>query len=253
MASLSGGPLIGGTDVYSAETVPTAMIGQLVWDGKTGKAFRYVLNGASALVVGDLVQASVRTAQHENLAIGTAAAVGDKYLQVTNGTTTIVPADFIGGTISVYTAGTVTICDEYTIVDIDGTLTTGGALKVYTDKPIRYVYSTSATVNVKKSPWSGVIQAPITTATEMPVGVAIYPIPASTAAVPQYGWVLTHGVTAMLSSNQTAAVGSMLGTPCLDAAGAATVYAAATGKAPYAVARMGNATGCGISVFVRID
>lgn len=237
-----------GQDLYSSQTVPSHMIGQLFWDSKTGKAFRYVLNGDTALVVGNLIQASVRTAQHENLAVGTAAAVGDKFIQVTNGTTTIVPADFIGGTISVYTAGTVAICDEYTIVGISGTLTTGGALKVYTDRPVRYVYTTSATVNLKKSPWSGVIQAPITTATEIPVGVAIYPLPAAT-----YGFVQTHGVTAMLSSNQTAAVGSMLGTPCLDAAGAATVYAAATAKAPYAVARMGNATGHGISVFLRID
>jgi len=248
MASLSGELTLGGADIYASSAVPSMMIGQLIWDGKTGKAFRYVLNGTSALVVGNLIQASVRTAQHENLAIGTAAAIGDKYLQVTNGTTTIVPADFIGGTIGVYTAGTVAICDEYTIIGIGGTLTTGGALKVYTDKPVRYVYSTSATVNLKKSPWSGVIQAPITTATEMPVGVAVYPIPAS-----EYGFIQTHGVTAMLSSNQTAAVGSMLGTPCLDAAGAATVYAAATAKAAYGVARMGNATGCGISVFLRID
>lgn len=253
MASLSGENLIAGIDLYSADTVPTSELGQLVWDGKTGKAFRYVSNGDTALVVGNLVQASVRTAQHENLAIGTAAAVGDAYLQVTNGSTTIVPADFLGGSISVYTAGTVTICDEYTITGISGTLTSSGALKVYTDRPVRYVYSTSATVNLKKSPWANVIQAPITTATEMPVGVAIYPIPASANGVTYYGWVQTHGVTAMLSSNQTAAVGSMLGTPCLDAAGAATVYAAATGKAPYAVARMGNATGCGISVFLRID
>ena len=253
MASLSGEALLAGQDIYSASTVPQMMIGQVVWDGKTGKAFRYVLNGASDLVVGNLIQASVRTAQHENLAIGTAAAVGDKYLQVTNGTTTIVPADFVGGTISVYTAGTVAICDEYTIVSISGTLTTGGALKVYTDRPVRYVYSTNATVNMKKSPWSGVIQAPITTATEIPVGVAVYPIPASTSAVPQYGFVQTHGCATMLSSNQTAAVGSMLGTPCLDAAGAATVYAAATAKAPYAIARMGNATGCGIAVFLKID
>jgi len=249
MASLSGKDTMSPLDLYSSETTPQGELGQCVWDVKTGKAFRYVsVDSSAALVVGNLVQASARTAQHENLAIGTAAVAKDTYLQVTNGTTTIVPADFLGGTISVYTAGTVTICDEYTIIDIKGTLTTGGALKVYTDQPVRYAYTTSATVNMKKSPWANVIQAPITTATEMPVGVAIYPIPASS-----YGWVQTHGVMTMLSSNQTAAVGSMLGTPCLDAAGAATVYAAATGKAAYAVARMGNATGAGISVFLRID
>jgi hypothetical protein len=248
MASISGSTRMVGTDLYSSSVVPTHRIGHLVWATKTGKAYRYVRAGASDLVVGNLIQASVRTAQHENLAIGTAAAVGDLYLQVTNGSTTIVPADFVGGTISVYTAGTVAIGDEYTIVDIGGTLTSSGALKVYTDKPIRYVYSTSATVNMKKSPFSGVIQAPITTATEMCVGVAIWPIPAT-----EYGWIQTHGVTAVLSSNQTFAVGSDLGTPCLDAAGAVNVYAAATAKQRVGVSRMANATGSGVVMFLQID
>lgn len=252
MASLSGQAQIGGQDLYESLTVPAMMIGTQVWDSKTGKAFRYVLNGASDLVVGNIVQASVRTAQHENLAIGTAAAVGDKYLQVTNGTTTIVPADFIGGTINVYTAGTAAIGDEYTIVDIKGTLTTTGALKVYTDKPIRYVYTTSATVNMKKSPWSGVIQAP-TTQTEMPVGVAIYPIPASTSAVPQYGFVQTHGVCSALSHTAgNFAVGSMVGTK-VGTAGAATLYVRGTGYHMIGVARQAAATSSGISMFLQID
>lgn len=247
MASISGTSGIAGTDLYSSSAVPTHMIGTIMWDYKTGKAYRYASAGET-LVVGNLMQAAVRTAQHENLAIGTAAVAKDTYLQVTNGSTTIVPADFIGGTISVYTAGTVTICDEYTIVDIKGTLTSSGALKVYTDKPVRYAYTTSATVNMKKSPWANVIQAPITTATEMCVGTAIYPIPSG-----EYGWIQTHGAATVLSSNQTFAVGSNIGTPCLDAAGAVNVYAAATGKQSIGVSRMANATGAGVAVFLRID
>ena len=247
MASLTGLSKVAGTDLYESVTVPTEMIGKLMWDSKTGKAYRYALAGAADLVVGNLLQASVRTAQHENLSIGTAAAVGDLYLQVTNGTTTIVPADFIGGTISVYTAGTVAICDEYTIIDIKGTLTSTGALKVYTDRPIRYVYSTSAKVNLKKSPWSGVIVAP-TTQTEIPVGVAIYPILAG-----QYGWVQTHGVASMLShTTGNFDVGSDLGTPAATA-GAATVFAAGTTHARIGVARMAAVTASGISVFLQID
>ena len=247
MASISGLPKVVGADLYASQAVPSHLIGTIMWDMKTGRAYRYASAGET-LVVGNLVQAAVRTAQHENLAIGTAAVAKDKYLQVTNGTTTIVPADFIGGTISVYTAGTVTVCDEYTIVAIGGTLTTGGALKVYTDQPVRYAYTTNATVNLKKSPWANVIQAPITTATEMCVGSVIYPI-----ASGEYGWIQTHGPATVLSSNQSFAVGSNIGTPCLDAAGAVNVYAAATAKQNIGVSRMANATGCGVAVFLRID
>jgi len=249
MATLSGIGFIGAPSLYSSSASPGEglMVGQIAWDGKTGKAFRYALAGET-LVKGNLLQASVRTAQHENLAIGTAAVVGDKYLQVTNGTTTVSKAQLAGGSISVYTAGTVAICDEYTIVDVTGTLTTGGALKVWLDRPVRYAYTTSATVNMKRSPWSGVIQAPVTTQTEMAVGVAIYEIPSG-----EYGWVQTHGICSVLSSNATMAVGSDMGTPCATAAGALDVFAAGTAHQRCGVSRMAAATGHGISMFLQID
>src|ERR1700755_3379978 len=109
--------------------------------------------------MGNLRQESVEDTTYENMAVGTAAAAGDAYLQVTNGTATITSAQFVGGSLSVYTAGTVAIGDEYTITAITGTLTTGGALKVYTDRPLRSAFTTSAKVVMKRSPWSGVIQA----------------------------------------------------------------------------------------------
>jgi hypothetical protein len=101
---------------------------------------------------------------------------------------------------------------------------------------------------MKRSPWSGVIQAPITTQTGMAVGVAVYPIKAA-----QYGWIQSHGECNILSSNQAAAVGSDIGTPCLDAAGTATVYAAGTTHQRIGVIRQAKASGKGIAAFLQID
>lgn len=249
MAVFTGPTILTGTDLYTSTDVPGAnmLVGQQALDADGGKIFRYTLVGASNLVMGNLLQESAEDTTYENMAVGTAAAAGDAYIQVTNGTATITNAQFVGGSISVYTAGTVAIGDEYTIIAVTGTLTTGGALKVYTDRPLRAAFTTSAKVVMKRSPWSGVIQAPATTPTGMAVGVAMN---AATAA--QYCWVQTHGAGSVLSDGSTFAVGSVVGTAS-GTAGAVTVYAAATTKQAVGVAREAAAAAHAISVFLQID
>lgn len=248
MADITGPVMISDTDLYTSSAVASSVytVGDLAY-GSKGRRFRYALAGASALVKGNLLQESAEDTTYENMAVGTAGAVGDKYIQVTNGTATITSAMFVGGTIGVYTAGTVAVGDEYVITKITGTLTTGGALKVYIDRPLRYAYTTSAKVNMKRSPWSGVIQMPATTPTGMPVGIAIYEIPAA-----EYGWVLTHGEVTALSDGSTFAVGSAVGTPS-GTAGCVTVYAAATTKYAIGVSRQAAASAKGIAIFCNID
>lgn len=197
--------------------------------------------------MGNLLQESAQDTTYENMAVGTAGAAGDSFLQITNGTATITSAQFEGGSVSVYTAGTVAIGDEYTILGVTGTLTTGGALQVYLDRPLRAAFSTSAKVNMKRSPWSGVIQAPASTQTGAPVGVALA---ASTAA--QYAWVLSKGVGAVLSDGSTFAVGSDLGTPS-GTAGCVTVYAAGTTHARVGISRQAAASAHCISALIQID
>jgi hypothetical protein len=248
MALLSGSSVLSFNDLYTSDA--TIVGGGYVGmknEAPGGKIYRYALVGASALVKGNLLQASVQDTSYENMAIGTAGAVGDAFLQVTNGTATITAQQFAGGTIGTYTAGTVAIGDEYVITDVTGTLTTGGALKVWLDRPLRYAYTTSAKVNMKRSPWSGVVQFPVTTQTEMPVGVAVYEVAAT-----QYGWVQSHGSTTALSDNSTFAVGSML-SPSLATAGAVGVNVAGTTHGTIGWARMAAASAHGISIFLMID
>lgn len=247
MAKLTGTPLLTTIDLYAGTTTQPGpnYVGQRV--DANGKSFRFALVGASALVKGNLLQESAEDTSYENMAIGTAGAVGDSFLQVTNGTATITSQQFEGGSIGVYTAGTVAVGDEYTITSVTGTLTTGGALNVYLDRPLRYAYTTSAKVVMKRNPWSGVIQAPATTQTGMAVGVAIYEIPAT-----QYGWVQTHGVCTVLSDGSTFAVGSDVGTPS-GTAGCVTVFAAGTTHQRVGVVREAAASGHGINMFLQID
>lgn len=249
MATISGFAVLTPNDLYSSTAAPAEGLtpGQQAIDGKSGRIFRYVLAGAADLVAGNLIQASAQNTTYENMTVGTAGAVGDNFIQVTNGNATITQTQFLGGTIGVYTAGTVAVGDEYNIVGVTGTLTSGGALNVFVDRPLRYAFSTSAKVNMKRSPWSGVIQFPVTTQTEMPVGVAQYAVTAA-----QYGWVQTHGQCTALSDNSTFAVGSML-SPSLAVAGAVGVNVAGTTHGTVGWARQATASTKGISCFLMVD
>lgn len=235
-------------DLYAGSSIQPGpyLVGQIAWDAN-GKAFRYALAGASALVKGNLVQSPVSLgAPYQNMAVAVAGKVGDTFLSVTNGTSTITSQQFEGGSISIYTAGTDLVGDEYTIIGVTGTLTTGGALKVYTDRPLRYAVTTSATVNMMPSPFSGVIVAP-TALTGIPVGIAVYEIPAN-----QYGWIQTHGVAPYTADGSAVVVGAMLG-QAQSVAGSLTLATAGAGYAVVGKALSTGASGKGAVAFLNID
>jgi hypothetical protein len=246
MSNITGTATIGEFDLYQVSSVlPSGYsMGQKVYD-PNGKTFRLALTGGSALVMGNLLQEAVADTQFINMGIS-AAAVGDRYLTVTNGTTTVTANQFDGGTISTYTAGTVAIGDQYTIIG-HTTGTSGATLLVYLDRPVRTAMTTSAKVSMFRSPWSSVIQAPATTQTGMPVGVAL-----TAAAATSYAWVQTHGVAAVLSDGSTFAIGTDVGTPS-GTAGAVTVFAAGTTHTTVGVARQAAASAHAIEVFLRLD
>jgi hypothetical protein len=240
---------LSGQDLYTSDTVKNHPLGTMAY-ASAGRIFRYGLAGGVALVAGNLLQESVEDTSYENMACLASPIIlpqaGPQVVFVTNGTATITSEQFIGGSLSIYT--TPDFGNEYSIESIVGTLTTGGALTVTLDRSIGTAWTTATKVNMKRNPYSGVIQAPITTQTGMAVGVATYALPLAT-----YGWVQTHGPAQVLSSNQTFAVGSELGTPCLDAAGAPGVYIAGTTHQKIGIARQAAASGHGISIFLTID
>lgn len=233
------------TDIIGAEQLGVRQ------PGLNGKEFCLATVGGSALVAGNLLQSAAQDTQFQNMAVGTAGAVGDTFLQITNGTTTVVPYYWKGGSISIYTAGTVAIGDEYTIMDVTGTLTSGGAMKVWLDRPLRYAVTTSAKVVMQQNLYSQVIQLPATTPTGVPVGVAIFAGAAGSSTVQSACWIQTKGLVSVLSDGSTFAVGSAVGTPS-GTAGAVTVYAAATTKTAVGDALESAASAHAIAVNLRL-
>ena len=100
MAYIAGTPTIASVDLYSSNTVPDSnfSLGQLIY-GKYGKAFRYVLAGAT-LVVGNLVQGPAIDTQFDALVV-VVGAVGATKLTCTLGSTAVTAGQFRGGNIVV--------------------------------------------------------------------------------------------------------------------------------------------------------
>lgn len=72
-------------------------LGTRIHDVVGDRYFVYTKNGAAALAPGVLVQSPVPEATHEDLAVQTAAVVGDTTLKVTNSAVAIVANDYAGG------------------------------------------------------------------------------------------------------------------------------------------------------------
>lgn len=244
-----GGPLmLEGNDVYTTDTTKQHPLGTRAYaDG--GKIFRYALAGGSTLTAGNLLQAAAVDTQFTDMAVLASPIVlpynGIQTVNVTNGSTTVVPNQYVDGQLLV--SVTPDLGSEYTILGITGTLTTGGALVVTVDHPLATAWTTSTKVTMKPSPYAGVVQFPASSQTGIPVGVATYAITNA-----QYGWVQTHGQASVASDGQTFAVGSDVGTPSATA-GCVTVYAAGTTHARVGFVQQASNIGKQISVFLQID
>ena len=244
MSSVSGRPTLSWIDLYASDTtIPSGYyLGQIA-DGPDGKTFRYALAGASALVVGNMIQSSAVDTQFNDMAVPAAVALGTiGNITITNGTTSVTANQFVGGTLEV--SVTPGLGDEYTIVG-HGTATSGSAWTVVLDRPLRTAWTTSTKVTVRRSPWSGVIQSPATTLTGTTAGAAIYAIPAAT-----YGWLQTGGVGAALSDASSILVGSPVAVPS-GTAGA--VILGATNLKEVGQAMRAAATGKTIPIFFTLD
>jgi hypothetical protein len=198
MPRITGPAFIAGCDVYNSDSVisPNLELGQRI-KGSNGAEFRYVKAGATALVVGNVIQSPAYGTDHNALVVA-ATDAGSSSVVVTLATSGVTANQYKGGTLTVNT--TPGLGETYIIKGHAAQATVTGTVKIFLEGPIR----TSATrVALRKNPCDGVIASPVTTLTGSIVGVAIYPIPASS-----FGFIQTQGPCAALSDNSSIIMGS---------------------------------------------
>lgn len=164
-----------------------------------GRMFRYARAGATSLIAGNVVQAPAQIANH--LALTPAAAsIGATQVTVTLGATLATANQYAGGWLCTHTTpgeGYMYLIKGHPAALSGGTLT----LTLDPADGLNVALTASSVVDLVSNPFSAVIQAPVTTATGSPIGVAPFPIVNA-----QYGWIQTHGPAATLITG-TPAVG----------------------------------------------
>jgi hypothetical protein len=212
-----------------------------------GRVFVLVQNGGTALVSGVLVQSPASIgANHTGLAVSYAATVnviGSTQITVTLGGTLATANQYQGG-FAVVSAGTG--IGQTLKIASHPAATSSGTCVLTLEDPLSVALDTTSKISLTLPQYgsqngtdvttSGVIVCP-TTLTGRPIGVTVYPIPASTTTVPTYGFIQTAGAVACLNGAGTAIGLDVM--PGGSVAGSVVTYVAATAS------RVGTATVAG--------
>ena len=179
-----------------------------------GRKYRFCIAGASALVVGNLLQAAANIGNHVDTTAAANAADVRTLTTTLGATLASLDQYFQGyGVISVTPgAGEVYVFDTTPAVASTGSFV--GDLRA--GQRIRTALTTTSRVDLIKNPYDNVIQNPAT-ASGIPVGVAVVAIAASA-----FGWVQTRGIASILTAG-TVVLGVMV-TASTGTAGAIMPY-----------------------------
>lgn len=231
------------------QTSTDLSLGTLVgsrFDLSDGREVVLVQNAGTALGSGVTVQGPAAMANSGGLSPATsgttgysatypiAGTVGGKVIQIASSSTAFLANRFQGGYLNVVEG---TGLGQTLKVQSNSAASTTSAVVVQLEDAFTVATSTDSRFTFTINPYGshygtdyttdGVIISPATTLTGQIVGVSLYPIAASTAAVAQYGFIVTKGPTAVLGSS-TVALGLDIGLPS-GTAGAVLAYAVATG------------------------
>ena len=211
-----------------------------------GREVVLVQNAGTAIASGVVVQGPAAQANAVGLSPATtgttgysatypiAAAIGGKVIQIATGATAVLANRFQGGYLSVVSG---TGLGQTLKVQSNAAASTTSACVVTLEDAFTVATDTTSRFTLTINPYGsfhgtdyttdGVIISPATTLTGQIVGVSLYPIPASTATVPSYGFIVTKGPTAVLGG-ATVALGTDVCVPD-SVAGRVIAYAVATG------------------------
>lgn len=212
------GSVISGQPAFSSSATALHKIGQQAVTGD-GRKFRYVLAGAVALVVGNALQAPVEDTDHDNITCR-ATAAGETALLITTGSGAgaLDANEYAEGYVVVDT--TPGLGYVYKISDHAAILaSTNGAINLLKEDAIQVALTSASRITLVQNPYKNVIQHPVTTATNICIGGAVYPITAA-----EYGWIQSGGPGSGLIAGTPAA-----GQPVTSVgavAGALTVHSA---------------------------
>lgn len=213
--------------LYSDSSTAMAALGQRVVT-PDGRVFRYVKNGAVAMVPGKLYQSAAEVTANENLAVA-AGAVGDTSITTTS-TVTLTANQLAGG----YVVVTTSTGAGYQYQIAGHAAVTSAVVTINLVDPLLTTLAASTSkIDLIPNPFSGVILNAVPVTANV-IGVAVYAVGAG-----NFGWLQTGGVANVLADG-TLTVGSLVGVSSVTAG--AVANCAATATTPVGIATTGVAT-----------
>ena len=201
--------LYAGTAFQTSTDANLATLTGTRWDLEDGREVILVSNGtATATVAGDLYQDAAVVPNHQGCtttAFTAASTNGNVPAQVTItlGNTLLTANQYQGGFL--YVQSGVGIGQTLLIASHPAAIASASVVITLEDNPT-VALTAASVVSLWPAHGTAVIINP-TTPTNAPCGIALYAIPASTATVTYYGFLLAKGLTAALSDSTAPAVG----------------------------------------------
>ncbi len=220
MSNLSNQDVQLGQLMFISSATEQHPLGTRGWT-EDGRAFHYAKAGASDLVAGQVLQSPAIVAGHLALALATSVgSTGIGSIAIGATCASSVAANLYAEGYLQVSAG---VGQGYNYrISSHAAVSTGatGTFNLYPEDALVVALGTTSIVALIANKYNGVIQAPVTTATGVIVGVAPYVIAAT-----QYGWIQTWGDCPVLMSG-AGALGDPLVGISATAGGAATATAA---------------------------
>lgn len=211
---LGPSPQVISQGLYTADSNQNQVLGEKAFSND-GRTFRYVKNGAVALIPGNVLQSPAITAAHVNWTPAALSALGDTSFITT--ALTFVLNEYANGYL-VIEKGTLGV--GQTLMIKSNPAATAAVATFQLSDPVAVTSTGTVTHSLVRNPYNGVIQTPITTLTGTPVGVAVAALPIS-----NFGWIASRGITGV-TADGAITVGTVAAAVPAAAAGAAKVMAA---------------------------
>lgn len=160
------------------------------YEDEEGRIYRYAKAGAVDLSPGKICINADLVANHTNIVVAAAVAVGSYEVTATLGATAATADQYADGWLTVNDATGEGI--NYAIAG-NSAAGSAGTITVYLKEPIKVALTTSSEVTLKLNAYSGILIS-IADQADLPVGVPNVAITAS-----YFGWVQTRGECAVLA------------------------------------------------------
>lgn len=205
-------------DVYRTSTIKLMPLG-IQGATRDGRLFRYGLAGAVTLAPGKVNQIPAVVSTHQNIAVQTAAVVGDTQLIVTLGATNATTAgQYDDGYVIAYDVSGVGQSLRISGTPVLSASTSGPFLL---GDPVATAILTTGKVNLEQNMWSNALVYATGATTLLCNGVVNVSLPAT-----NYGWFQTRGTAAVLTNGTIAAGSGVI--PGQTTAGSVDIEAAGT-------------------------